>query len=929
MNYLFKTSLFGLIIIASVACTKTIEKEDSNNGVILFSAQTDIRVDPVTKTSYSGYQSNGKERIDWVPGDLIRINSDVAVTKDGKHYADYKVTAVSDGVGGDKTSSYAQITPSANEQSLLWGEGTHNFYSVYPSPISNNSIELSSNVITETILSSQSYTKVGMELIPDMDYAYMFASVQTSSTSTVSLSFKPMFTAFQFTVDSADDNEMTITSFTLSSASTALSGSCRGTIHASTSSDLSTIEYADFPEPNPENQKVSVLFDGGRGITITKGSPLTFTVFALPQEYRDLTVSFSTSVGETKSLKLKGNNNEWVAFLPGQKYNISGLGLPGQWNYSIGTPIDDIKKTGVDVSGNSETDICVSVNKTRNNSIGNAPWKAYFFDSEPAVGAPYSSLWSETPLKDSDSQDWLSLSLYEGDGNANDVKVFLSGATAGNISMGTDAYSMTTSMSNNNLGTVDLSCMRLNTSKGCFEYNANNRPTTANCYVVNGYGTFLIPLVYGNGVQNGIAASAYVGTQTGEYPLSTFVNADGKAITSDYILLDANLLKGGSYKARIVWQDVRRGFEIIQDKDVEFCSSAPGGAALNCPYIKFSIDPYDSSTGKGIKPGNAVIALYDEENDKILWSWHIWFTNEAFSTNKIYYNKAEFESHLNCNLGWTPPISYTGGNTTAREQYVIIVCTVTNTVMDAFKVSQASYSIPAISCDAYSNTYYQYGRKDPFLPSRGKTNLNRPSTSSYYIIEGKKTITAPAESYVNTSFTPISSGMDENTNILGWMIQNPYIFYIVPNGIPRFSNLWNADKAPESNQFEAFDVKKSIYDPSPVGFRLPRKDAYEGFNGVVNSHYKRISSSGELPAGWTLLSSYEDTGTVAFFPACGRIRSSDDYGRRVIVNERGYYFTSFRYGPNECTIMYFNTTQITGHYAGLSTDGDSLRPVQE
>ena len=230
---------------------------------------------------------------------------------------------------------------------------------------------------------------------------------------------------------------------------------------------------------------------------------------------------------------------------------------------------------------------------------------------------------------------------------------------------------------------------------------------------------------------------------------------------------------------------LRKGFEIIEDKDVEFCGNAPSGAALDCPYIKFSVSPFNSSTGKGIKPGNAVIALYDEGNNKILWSWHIWFTAELLSTSEIYYSDFEYETHLNCNLGWTPPISYNGGNTTAREQYVVIVCKVTNTVMDVFKVRQASYSIPTITCEAYSNTFYQFGRKDPFLPSRGKNTYNRPSTSSYYQLIGKKTVSAPAESYLNTTFNPISSGINEQTNILGWMIQNPYIFFSI------YFSTWN------------------------------------------------------------------------------------------------------------------------------------------
>lgn len=648
-----------------------------------------------------------------------------------------------------------------------------------------------------------------------------------------------------------------------------------------------------------------------------------FYLLILPRVFeKGITITISYSDGKEKALVIDNpltfKRNVWkrVADID-EKASI----VEDEWQYSIEEAIADITVSGSSVTNVSESSIEVAVNKSNGTVSERAPWKAYFSYTEPSVGETCSSSWSETPLPDENSQNWLSLSAYSGDGDANAITVTLAGASGGSISMGSAAASMTTQMSNNNLGTVDLSKMKLDQSSGCFKYSASNSATTANCYVINGYGTFLIPTVYGNGIQNGTLASSYIGVNEGVNPLPVFINADGNEITSDYILNDANLNKSGSYKARIVWQDVRGGFEIIQDEDVEFCESAPPGAALNCPYIRFSISPYDASTGKGIKPGNVVIALYDEGENKILWSWHIWVTNEIFSTVDVNYNETEYESHLNCNLGWTPPISYNGGKTIAREQYVIIVCTITNTVMDAFKVSQSSYSLSGVTCEAYSNTFYQFGRKDPMLPSRGKTYYNRPHTSSYYKISGS------TEQYLNTSYTPITTGKDEKTNKLGWMIQNPYIFFLHSNSMPRYYNLWNPDKVKELNDTEPVDVKKSVYDPSPVGFRLPRKDAYEGFGGVNYSQWQ--SSSGEYPSGWILSSSYQGGEGEMFFPSCG-YHDYGNSGRLGNVSARGYYVTAYAtLSDARCILLYFDTTSATGHYNYYQALGYTVRPVME
>ena len=795
------------------SCTKEFGGAAPGEGIV-FRASADYDNGPETKTAYSGYEYGGKERIDWVNGDRIRIASDKALTSEGARYSDYEVTGVRTGTGSSAAISYATVK-NVKGAGLRWGSGTHKFYAVYPAPAAvNSSIEQSGNVVTMTLPQSQHQEA-------QMEYAYMYAAVQTAAEATVNLAFKPMFTAFQFTVRSETDASMTITSFSLSTGQNkAMAGTCRATITANSNSASSTAAFSNFTAYNASTGNNTITVDMGSGVTVTKTTYATITVFALPQDYSQLTASFTTSAGETKSLKLQNASGTWVNFSAGHKYNINGLGLPGEWTYTVSS-IDDIIRTGEQVLYDYNKDVTVTLQRSRTGSATqNLPWKAYFTaasDPTAVVGASVQSSWSEVPLQDADGNDWLSLSAYSGNGDANSVKVSLAGneLPPSAIDLMVDAQAMTTAMSANNLGTIDVSRMKFNGS--AFAYSPRNAANTANCYVINGYGTFYIPLVYGNGIQNGSPAQAYRGIAA-ENCLETFINADGNPITSDYILQDAGLTKSGQYEARIVWQDVEPGAQIIWDSDVSFVaagsSELSGVAALNCAYLKFRVRQYQSQvSGRGIKPGNAVIALYDKGEDKILWSWHLWFTNEPFFTDDLHDGSRGLDSKtlLSCEMGWVPPISYLSTLIVSRQQKVVILDTSAKMVRLTFNVRQNDYTRPPVREDGYSRSVYQCGRMHPFLGLGGTYNKPRQGFSSSYI---------DRESIITSGVVMYPVKILESSDDKGVMIRNPHIAYRFTDqgdaNLFCYANLWNANL----DNYLLVPVKKTIYDPCPVGFKV-------------------------------------------------------------------------------------------------------------
>ena len=271
---------------------------------ISFSARTAYYA---TKTAYTGTVSDGKELIAWVPGDQVRIFSEQAGHRyeADRHDADYQVTSVTNN-GHYSSAQVGNPGSTGDSNGLVWGTGTHIFYGIYPSPATNNnlSFDLATRTATLALPKSQTYTKEESVLIPNMDYAYLFAGIsQVASGSRFTLAFQPMFTAFQFKVKAAIA-PVVLKRFRLSSSATVLTGSCTAVVTARADSEASTAAYSGFTGDREAE------LDFGSGIALALNEELTFTVFALPQDFNDLSATFvvtkpDDSIEKTNTLALK------------------------------------------------------------------------------------------------------------------------------------------------------------------------------------------------------------------------------------------------------------------------------------------------------------------------------------------------------------------------------------------------------------------------------------------------------------------------------------------------------------------------------------------------------------------------------------------------------------------------------------------------
>lgn len=908
-------------------CGEEFEPERGGK-VIRFTASSNWQNSLDTKTAYSGDITDGVERIDWVVGDKILIWSDKASTAESHdHSIDYKVTEETSS-SGSKISG-ATIEPSAQANGLQWGEGAHKFLCLYPSPTENSKIGFASSTPTDrrinmTIPGTQSYTKDGNTLKPDMKYAYMYASAATAaSDAAVTLSFKPMFTAFQFTVDSGEAPDLTITSFSIQSKTKAMSGSCLAVLPVS-STGTGVAIYDDFPTtPSDEQKKISVTF-GGTDLKITKGTPLTFTVFALPRDYDDLSVSFTTKSGDVKTLKLtkeEGGVQTGIEFKAGHKYNIRGIGIPGEWVYVIDTIDDPITVSYLGTLSDPYT-------PTYTPKSLKSEFKSYRYKYLPeSVGSSNYTQQQIQPLKfkfeySSDCTSWEQMS---GDSfpSATWLKIYSDGGFDGgssgeNLTYNVDQQTMTTS------GTIELaesSSERTDLSTYNVATGKIVDMSTANCYVVDSKGTFKFPAVYGNGILHGkVNMPAFhrqrpAGGAVGDNYLEWFKDHADEDIMQPYIAEQPSVVaEPGDFDAVLVWENV--------DGLIKPTSVGVEGSGKNM-YIKFEVPGVSHQ-------GNAMIAL--RKGGKIVWSWHIW----CYSDKSTYSTGARPRALTKAiatpngyklspvNLGWCDLSDYFA----ERKGYIRVV------------QEGRDPSAPVLVWQKEMNIqfgaqpHYVWGRKDPIRGFEKLSNQNHPF---YY----KGDYEEGSNSYYNSTYNLC---VIDSKNTLGWYIQNPYVFCIADRNewcSTSYRNLWNSSYIGQAENV-TIEVTKTIYDPCPVGYKVPSDAAFSDMIGNINAVSEQpIIDLPEEDYGnfWRYYANGtpSDSSDDIYFPATGYRISKRGSGEPVgsvtaglwWVGGMGYYWTShsFTSSVSNAKVFYFgqNTKGAFGDYTRAW--GRSIRPM--
>ena len=311
---------------------------------------------------------------------------------------------------------------------------------------------------------------------------------------------------------------------------------------------------------------------------------------------------------------------------------------------------------------------------------------------------------------------------------------------------------------------------------------------TANAYAVRGAGVYKIPLVYGNGIKNGLANSqAY--TRQGTTYTADFVNHLGNTITSPFI---ENNTGCTAASAGLLWQtgtSLITSVSLVQGSD--------------CKYIQFVVGSIPATNGL------AVLWVKDGNGD-IMWSWTIWLTTDDL-TPETYTNHTEVEYDMMPeNLG---------------------------TIWNSDKTKCVS-------------PFYQWGRKDALgIASAYNSGTmmtvydidGNDVTLGNYGVAGDSDQGGTVRSVANAIkmpdkfFLPYDS-TNYNWNNLGWF-----------NNFWNAAITTEANR--DDNQSTAI---KTIYDPCPVGYMLPAGRFATGFTttGSQESDSSKYNVVGSFDSGW-------------------------------------------------------------------------------
>ena len=554
------------------------------------------------------------------------------------------------------------------------------------------------------------------------------------------------------------------------------------------------------------------------------------TFFMVPQDIpADADVKITFASGKSVVAKIGGNGKKWVAGTTR--------------TYAISNPKDLEDRNAV---------LTVSSDKsTYNYNETNVPFKVTSYSELTGSGRPAKAEpWAITKYEFSaDGTTWT-------EGKPSMVAAMSS--ESGNGGTSAEARTMTfTNEYHDYKAEREAALKAAHEATGTVDLSKVNGPQeTANCYVVSASGKYSFPMVYGNAIKNGVKnASSY----TSSYPANEHIFNKFwgvSEINSPYIT--------GANGAKVLWTSTP---DIVSD------------VTINGNNVEFKVNK------DKMKEASVIIGVTSNTlgTYNVLWSWHIWITSkDVVDTDNGYFMREP--------LGFR----HTEWNGTTYEKDRKVRLTVTQTRTG--KTAQVEFTQKASALVREGEAiYYQQGRKDPLYPSNGMV-LQSTGTDPNGYNRGFLPFWAVRMPLIMAryrTYNPNDSGIGKGEANGDWMWinftnQNDGTKYYSHAEHATYFNLWDVNNCVGYQNTNAF--VKTVYDPSPAGFRIPRLDEFNKINSGNN-------------------------GKAAFVPAMG-ILSERDF--KIKDTEHSYYWSSEKKkGPGILSA----TQQWYGYY-GLLARGE-------
>ena len=619
---------------------------------------------------------------------------------------------------------------------------------------------------------------------------------------------------------------------------------------------------------------VSVSTSANPNVTIMGNAGDNYTFYMIPQQLtnKGVTAYVHCTDGTEITVPLKG---EWKAGTT-RTYKLSQT--TSTWTYTL-TPTDPSRAANYDETQSQAYGITSYREDPATHQQQAVAWKVVGYD---ANGDGTFSM-SEKPA-------WLtSLSKTEGDGG-----------TAADQGTATLTKDVTDLLAKRNKALKEA--IITSSASAPYDLSLHNAQgatiarSTANSYLISAPGHYRIPLVYGNAIENGATydksyiSHAPTGTSNEQYVLRAFRDHNNNPITDPWIEKTNGGANASVDGAEVVWADAAN---LVSSLSI----AHDGGNA----FLDFEVKESD------IQSGNAVVAVTKSDgagSKTVLWSWHLWFApKDALDKIKVTNHQNKDYYFTKETLGWKPTLWRSSTYTSARTVKVKVEQTVANNGAKAYTVINITQNPGGVRKGA--TTLYQFGRKDAF-PGVAKADLAS-----------------------NSHFT---ENAGDNMSIENG-IQHPDLYYTWGSNWENnysYNNLWSADNT--ARGFNDNSVVKTVYDPCPVGFKMPASNAFTGFTttGQNSSTQSELniedSQTFQNNLGHNFWTNSSKTATI-YFPASGCRDNSD--GSLSTIGIFGSYWSAYYNVSNYGCFLIFYSGLVNPLYAGIRANGFAVRPVAE
>lgn len=315
----------------------------------------------------------------------------------------------------------------------------------------------------------------------------------------------------------------------------------------------------------------------------------------------------------------------------------------------------------------------------------------------------------------------------------------------------------------------------------------NGKQYTANCYIVSAPGKYKFPLYYGNSRENSTDNTPSFQNSTNNANALKYFHGGIEQEPNNYMIPYPDIHQW-VYGAKLLWESKTGLVKVTATNRNGHTQPHSGGRDI---YVEFEVNK------DNIETGNAIIAV--TLNGKVAWSWHIWIIGKEVADVQSGHFLSE-------PIGFVP--TKWMRTTYRQDRYVKVTVKQPRSGKTASVVFKQK---PHEETPEGQAMHYQWGRKDPFWPGMdgltASPNIYDGGISLAESVQEPKKLghSRRLEHALGSTATNFGSTWDWNNN---------------PAYTNSYLNLWDANNETGYGYTGAF--VKTIYDPSPAGFHVPR-----------------------------------------------------------------------------------------------------------